>query len=203
MFEIMNHIVIVSTAEIRTALTKASIDKLITNLLIQEKNFTPKSTILFIEARAVAGMQHLKACILNSIKGISQKNNISNSLNVEILLYLSGYRQISKAIERCGLSKNTRDIICVQIIQNDLIKKTSDHVFNYEQFLSENNISIKTFQKNVEFVRIADPKTIMFNLEITDENIDAVIAGEDNKISREEALKLLAIEKSALLNLIK
>ena len=41
MFEIMNHIVIVSTAEISTALTKDSIDNLITNLLTQEKNFTP------------------------------------------------------------------------------------------------------------------------------------------------------------------
>jgi len=203
MFEIMSHNVIVSTAEISTFLTKDSIDKLVTNLLAQEKKLKPKSTILFIDIRAIAGIQHLNACILNSLKGIAQKNNISKSLNVEILLFLSGYRQISKAIERCGLSKNTRDILCVQIIKNELIKKTSDHIFNFEQFLSENNISIKEFQKNVEFIRIADPKTIMKNLEITDENIDAVIAGENNKTSREQALKFLAIEKSALLNLIK
>jgi tRNA threonylcarbamoyladenosine modification (KEOPS) complex Cgi121 subunit len=203
MFEIMDFCVIVSSTKISTALTKSRIDNLITKLLTQEKKFKPKSAILFIDTGAVAGIHHLYACILNSLKGFAQKNNISKSLNVEILLYLSGYRQISKAIERCGLSKTTRDILCVQITKNQHIKDKSNYMFDFRQFFSENKITTKDFRKDIESFCVVEPKIIMKNLEITDEDIDAVIGNNKNKTSREHALEFLAIEKSALLNLIK
>jgi len=203
MFEIMDHNVVVSTAEIVTSFTKDSIDKLVTELLAREKKFKPKSTIMLIDAYAIAGMHHLKACILNSLKGIVQKNNISKSLNVEILLYLSGYRQISKAIERIGLSKITQIIVCVQITKKELFENTSNNIFDFMHFFSENNIDIKQFEKDTNSLSVLNPKTIMKNLEITEENIDTIIEGKKDKVSRECALELLAIEKSALLNLIK
>lgn len=203
MFDIMEHNVIVSSIEISSTLTKDAIDNLVTNLVAQEKKFKPKSTILFIDARAVAGIRHLHACILNSLKGFAQKNNISKSLNVEILLYLSGYRQISKAIKRCGVSKTTHDILCVQITKDKLIKEASNHLFNFKQFFSENNIITKNFQNDIDSIHIVDPKIIMKNLEITDEDINAIVGDNKDKTTQDQALEFLAIEKSAMLNLIK
>lgn len=203
MFEILDHNVIVSTTEISSSLTKDSINNLVGELLSQEKKFKPKSAILFIDAQAVAGINHLKACILNSLKGFTQKNNISNSINVEILLYLSGYRQISKAIERCGLSKKTHVIICVQITKKELLENSSENIFNFKQILTDSNVNVKKFEQDIDSLAIVNPKTIMKNLEITEENIDAIISDKKDKTSREQALEFLAIEKSALLNLIK
>ncbi|MHA1124850.1 MAG: KEOPS complex subunit Cgi121 [Candidatus Heimdallarchaeota archaeon] len=203
MFEIMDHTIVISSAEISSSFTKDSINKLVVDLLAQEKSFKPKSTILFIDSGAIAGIHHLNACILNSLKGIAQKNNISKSLNVEILLYLSGYRQITKAIERCGLSKNTQIIICVQVTNKELFSKSTKNMFNFKEFLFKNSIEIKQFRKDIDSLAISNSQTVMKNLEITEENIDAVIADKKDKTSREQALEYLAIEKSALLNLIK
>jgi KEOPS complex subunit Cgi121 len=166
--------------------------------MIQEKKFKPKSAIMLIDAQAVAGIKHLKACILNSIKAFTQKNQISKSLNVEILLYLSGYRQISKAIERIGISTKTKKIICIQIT-----KQKKEPYFDFKKFLLANDIQYSYFKNDIDQFSAFEPKSVMKILEITDENIETLIEGKNNIMSREDALELLAIEKSALLNLIK
>jgi KEOPS complex subunit Cgi121 len=67
----------------------------------------------FFDANVIAGEQHLLFATLNALTAFEQDYRISENLAVEILLYASGQRQISKAIERIGLKSNTSEVAAV------------------------------------------------------------------------------------------
>jgi KEOPS complex subunit Cgi121 len=67
----------------------------------------------FFDANVIAGEQHLLFATLNALTAFEQGYRISENLAVEILLYASGQRQISKAIELIGLKSNTSEIAAV------------------------------------------------------------------------------------------
>ena len=64
----------------------------------------------FFDANVIAGEKHLLFATLNALTAFEQGYRISENLAVEILLYASGQRQISKAIELIGLKSNTSEI---------------------------------------------------------------------------------------------
>jgi KEOPS complex subunit Cgi121 len=64
-------------------------------------------TVQFFDADRVAGSMHLTYALLNALQAFNQRRNLSKSLEVEVLLYASGQRQIGKAIEMLGLRRDT------------------------------------------------------------------------------------------------
>lgn len=64
-------------------------------------------TVQFFDADRVAGSMHLTYALLNALQAFNQRRNFSKSLEVEVLLYASGQRQIGKAIEMLGLRRDT------------------------------------------------------------------------------------------------
>jgi KEOPS complex subunit Cgi121 len=68
------------------------------------------SPLQFFDANVIAGEQHLLFATLNALTAFEQGYRISENLAVEILLYASGQRQISKAIKLIGLTSNTSEI---------------------------------------------------------------------------------------------
>lgn len=73
------------------------------------------------DADRVAGFEHLFFATLNALRAFSQKNNISESVDVESLLYASGQRQIRKAIEMIGVRPDTSSV-GVLILAEDKLK---------------------------------------------------------------------------------
>jgi len=58
-----------------------------------------------MDAEKVYGKEHLMAAINHAVRAFLYKTNSCNSLDMEILLYASGKRQIKDAIEHIGIKR--------------------------------------------------------------------------------------------------
>ncbi|NHJ85204.1 MAG: hypothetical protein FK734_07065 [Asgard group archaeon] len=193
----------ISYVDLKHPLTKEMIDELISLLPKEESKLEKNNNLLIIDAGAVAGLYHLLACIRFSIKAFEQKTNIANSINTEILLYLSGYRQISKAISKVGLSKKTKSLLMIQIINQKKADNKELIFYDFSNILNKCKILINTYLADISTFKIKDEKRILDNLEITEGVIQLIIEENNPEYTREKAIEKLAIEKSALLNIIK
>jgi tRNA threonylcarbamoyladenosine modification (KEOPS) complex Cgi121 subunit len=72
----------------------------------------------FFDADLVASQEHLYFAVLNALQAFQNKTNISKSLAVEAMLYASAQRQIRKAIQRCGIKPETKNMAVVIIGEN-------------------------------------------------------------------------------------
>ena len=67
----------------------------------------------FLDSRSVAGMGHLLFSAVNALRAFENGNNISKKLGVEFLLFVSGQRQIKKAISMVGVKPETQNVTVV------------------------------------------------------------------------------------------
>ncbi|MFC1802547.1 KEOPS complex subunit Cgi121 [Thermoproteota archaeon] len=106
-----------STLYITITATKTThIEDINETLRTLDKKIVDKIYQLF-DADKIAGPLHLYYAAANAHHAIEYKNNISNKLDVETLLYASTQNQISKAIQTIGVSKKTQRI-AVAVISN-------------------------------------------------------------------------------------
>ena len=59
--------------------------------------------IQVVNAKVIYGKEHLFSAAEHALRSFSQGTNATNSLALEILLYASGERQITKAIKKMGI----------------------------------------------------------------------------------------------------
>ncbi|MCX8151120.1 MAG: KEOPS complex subunit Cgi121 [Candidatus Bathyarchaeota archaeon] len=71
--------------------------------------------VQFFDASVIATWQHLFFAVLNALMAFKNRRNISKSLAVEIMLYASAQRQITKAIERVGVKPKSKNLVAVII----------------------------------------------------------------------------------------
>ena len=100
-----------------------------------------KITIQAFNADLIFGKNHLISAYKHAKRAISRKTNSTNSLEMEILLYASGERQLKTAIPKIGVKKGNSRIVFIfsngtlsyQLI-NEIIKELSltrdDEVIN-------------------------------------------------------------------------
>ncbi|HUU76935.1 MAG TPA: KEOPS complex subunit Cgi121 [candidate division Zixibacteria bacterium] len=200
MHQIEDYFVIVSQASLNQKFSEKMIKELVSKLNVHEKELHTGNVLLIIDAIAIAGITHLKACILNALHAFKQKTNITKAINTEILLYISGYRQISRAIKEVGMNVNSEDLITIQLIPKS--KFNNKMIFDFENFINSLKILTKKFHKDVESLPLLNEDKIIRMLNITKEEIDLFTIGK-SKSFRKIAIEKLAIEKSAMLNLIK
>lgn len=200
-----SYIIEISLATFTKKISNDQIIEIVKKLTLEEKKLLDKhSYLLIIDSGSVAGFQHLKACIHYSLQAFKQKNNLAKTLNTEILLYLSGYRQISKAIEKVGLNKESKEVITLHIKLNHTEENRSSsqkEFFNFEEFLKARNIEYTDFQLDVNDFSATNEKKIISNLGITEKEIQLFLRKTES--SQDEIIEKIAIEKSALLNLLK
>jgi len=79
--------------------------------------------VQFFDATLIAGWEHLYFAALNALNAFKNKQNISNSLAVEALLFASAQRQITKAVETLGIRPESSQV-AVLIIAETLQKAT-------------------------------------------------------------------------------
>jgi KEOPS complex subunit Cgi121 len=82
----------------------------VTTFMEHTRNTLKPVAVQFFDAERIAGLVHLTFALLNALQAFDQQRNLSKSLEVEVLLYASGQRQIVKAIEKLGLRKDTTTI---------------------------------------------------------------------------------------------
>jgi KEOPS complex subunit Cgi121 len=90
----------------------------INNFLEDFKKIT-KTPIQFFNAKNVAGKDHLYFAALNALIGFKKGINISNHLAVELLIYASAQRQISKAINMIGITQDSSEIAVLIMGKNN------------------------------------------------------------------------------------
>jgi len=87
-----------------------------------------KIIIQTFDADLIYGERHLISAVEHAVRAINQKKNTTNSLEMEILLYASGERQIKLAIPKMGVKKGNSNIVFVLI--KDAKAKISDKMID-------------------------------------------------------------------------
>jgi len=90
------------------------------SLLRRVSSETQGSTVQVVDAQYLAGGRHLLFATLGAIHAFSVGSNISQTLAMEILLYVSGQRQIQRAIELVGVSKTSKNVGLVVVSDSRL-----------------------------------------------------------------------------------
>lgn len=71
--------------------------------------------VVVMRAAAVMGREHLLSAISHARRAFSRGGNSARTLGVEVLLYLSGERQISHALSQCGVAPGEKDFVILAI----------------------------------------------------------------------------------------
>ncbi len=132
-----------------------------------------------VDACAVAGKEHIDYCVEKSIRAHASGENLAKEVGLEVLLYLCGNRQISRALE-LGVREGFNRLVLVFI--GDGARRAAGDA---DGLMEPSDTIIYTNQKRDFLIGLHG---------ITPEELDA--AGE-------EAIPLLCRERSALLELEK
>ncbi len=81
-----------------------------------------------LDATYIAGKSHVLFATVNALNAFQQRNNLSAHIEVEILLYLSAQRQISKAIELIGVNITTRDLAVIFLTSNQAEARLKEEI---------------------------------------------------------------------------
>lgn len=73
------------------------------------------SDVQLVRAEAVASPRHVASAALHALRATSAGTNRAQSLGLEFLRYLSGERQIARAIAAAGLQPGAREAIGVAL----------------------------------------------------------------------------------------
>lgn len=163
--------------------------------LLNSVNELSKETgvaIQLFDSSLIATWEHLFFGALNAIKAFRYGKNISNNLSVECLLYVSGQRQISVAVENFGVKQSTRNMGVV------LIGDTQDLLLEvYRRILQ---ITKGTENDAVLYITEYKFRKIRSVFQITEIELNTICRSNDWN-SYIDALTRYCIERSSLLTL--
>jgi KEOPS complex subunit Cgi121 len=142
----------------------------------------------FFDAELIATQEHLYFAALNALEAFQNKTNISKSPAMETMLYASAQRQIQKAIQRCGIKPETKNMAVL------IIGKKQTPIQSVLEAISE-YIGMEPDEKVLEMSKTKEKKIIK-TFQITDEELNTVTKNDD----REGAVVNLVIERVALLS---
>jgi len=80
--------------------------------------------VLVLRADLVFGLDHLRSALHHARRAFSGGTNSSDSISMETLLYASGERQLSSAIKKMSVSRETRKVLIVQLTAGELAAGT-------------------------------------------------------------------------------
>jgi len=73
------------------------------------------SEVLVLKGDLVFGADHVRCALYHARKAIEERRNASDSLAMETLLYSSGERQLSSAIKKMSVDKETESVAVVNL----------------------------------------------------------------------------------------
>jgi len=153
----------------------------------------PDVTVQLFDLDSVAGSRHLLLATFNALKSYESKRRISRSLGMEVLLFISGTRQISEAIKRVGITPKTTQtaVLCVLPTAIEHLK-VADSLAEIFRGRDDDSLLDKwTSLRRSRVVRVFG---------IGDKELKAAL--RDGEVT-DKALERLAIERSAMLTIAK
>jgi KEOPS complex subunit Cgi121 len=143
--------------------------------------------IQFFDAKFVATWQHLYFAALNALTAFKNRENISESLAMESLLYASAQRQIRRAMKLLGIKPNSSEIAVLIIGERpELVRSTLSFVSKQVKAKRDDTVLGLSREKAVDIQKI---------FVISDVELETVM----KKDCLEKALTDLVIERTALL----
>lgn len=143
--------------------------------------------VQFFDADVVATWRHLYFSLLDALTAFKNRENLSRSVAMETMLYASGRRQIQRAMQLLGIKPKVSNVALLAIGEksatvHSVLGRVSKRIDGLpdDSVLSLSNWKVAKIKKAFE---------------ISEEELDAVIEGED----LEKALVDLVIERAALL----
>ena len=148
----------------------------------------PKLQIQLFRANRIAGPEHLIFAATAAISALRQHRQRAHTLAVELLLYVSCQRQISKAIQLLGLTSNSHEAVLAAVTGETLPSGLEHGIEKTLKASKDDDVIEVTCQKKVsELMRVYN---------ISRKSITAAqLPGE----AETSVLKRLIIERSALL----
>lgn len=180
MIELPEHNLVLSLSGFRDVDVKSP-----KQLLLTLRKTLGNIPLQIVDATFIAGTNHALFATVNALNAFKQGNNLSSHLEVEVLLYLSAQRQISKAIELIGVKTYTDHIIVI------LLPSSCEEAQRLELILQQS----VSGQRDDSVINLDEKKRIplMQAFNITPVQIQATTK------QGLEALEALIIEKSAML----
>lgn len=158
-------------------------------LLQNLRNVSTDLDVQLVNLDKVAGRKHLYFAILNSLNAFAKGTNISRTLAVEFLLYASAQKQISEAIKRMGVDKETRNIAIVAMGGNEQsIRFFVDRLSSFAEYRSDDAL-LDGFDKG----KINE---LLSTFKISEKELKAMT---EKRTPIEETIQKLIIERMALL----
>jgi len=144
--------------------------------------------VQFFDANLIAGWKHIYFATLNALNAFKNKQNFSNSLAMEALLFASAQRQIRRAMELIGI-KPTSSRVAVLIVDEEEGKASATlETISGILFGERDDSVLDLTDEKVEDIRE------LFN--VSDLELKAKVEKEGLE---KEALLDLIIERAALL----
>jgi KEOPS complex subunit Cgi121 len=86
-----------------------------------------KCTVQLMDAKAVAGKEHVFGAAIHALNAFKREENIAKDLGLEICLRASAQRQISRALDVLGIKNGEMDICAVAVGCNkEVMEKIED-----------------------------------------------------------------------------
>ncbi|TFF86088.1 MAG: hypothetical protein EU551_02620 [Promethearchaeota archaeon] len=136
--------------------------------------------IQLLNADMVASWEHLFFSAINALKSFAGKYNIANILGIELLLYISGNRQINEALNKFGLDKGINNIAVVTFFNEEekaekLIKDICDFLDGSEN-LTLLDLNQKKFAELIKIFEVQPEELTNLTLNnIKEEKFDTLI----------------------------
>lgn len=86
--------------------------------LLRRASSLPEEIVL-MDADMVCGHDHLESAVVHARRAFDRGSNAANTLGMEVILYASGERQISKAKKKMGLRPGTERVAVVVLSPED------------------------------------------------------------------------------------
>ncbi len=79
-----------------------------------------QAEVVLMDADKVCGPDHIMSAVIHARRAFEQGTEAANTLGMEVILYASGERQISKAKKKMGLHQETERVAVVLLSPTDL-----------------------------------------------------------------------------------
>lgn len=143
-----------------------------------------KICIQLLDANLVFGKNHIISAFEHAKRAMNQGSASTHSLEMELLLYAAGERQIKHAISKMGLKKNNTSFVII-FLYDSQIKKEINIIID---------MFLRTFHLTEDDSVLEADESILTEFGITKQAIASV---------RKDQLVQLVLEKVALLDIIK
>lgn len=143
--------------------------------------------VQFFNAELIATWQHLYFAVLNALTAFSNKQNISNSVAMETMLYASAQHQIKVATQAIGIKPNTDAIAALVVADTTVSVAETLHTISKMLNAELDDTVLELTKQKEEAIKK------MFRISRTELHT----ARENN--GKEQALANMVIERMALL----